>query len=180
MQAEHSAHPGAREADRRRHERIDGEEVVPGVPSTRHQRIVRRLLVELDDCVERTSKGEVFVAPLPVTLSEDTVVLPDVFFVSVQRASLVEPHGVAGAPDLVAEVVSEESRRRDEVDKRALYERHDVRQYWVVDPHLGTIKDYRMTPSGYVLEAEVSADVGHILVTPLLPGLEIDLAHLFS
>jgi Uma2 family endonuclease len=52
---------------------------------------------------------------------------------------------IQGAPDLVVEILSERSRKTGEIIKRKLYERYGMKEYWIVDPELDTVKMYCMT-----------------------------------
>jgi len=58
---------------------------------------------------------------------------PDVLFVATENLHRLRAMYLEGPADLVIEVVSEESQRRDRVTKRAEYERGGVREYWVID-----------------------------------------------
>lgn len=53
-------------------------------------------------------------------------------FLSNARLDRLTKRNVQGAPDLVVEVLSESTRRTDEILKRKLYERFDVLEYWIV------------------------------------------------
>jgi len=166
--------------DGRRHELIDGELIVTPAPVTRHQRIARRLLVAIDLHLQATRTGEVFIAPLDVILSAYDVVQPDLLFVSNERRAIVQDW-VRGAPDLVVEILSPASRRADEVTKRHLYGRFDVREYWIVDPEVDAIKVYRRAADGtFPRVAELAAADGDALQTPLLPGFSIAHRELFA
>ena len=114
--------------DGKRHEIIDGEHYVTPAPSTRHQRISRRLVTAMDVYFRDHPLGEVLNAPLDVILSDFDVVQPDVVFVSNERTDIAED-GIRGAPDLAIEILSPSSRRTDEVAKRKLFERVGVREY---------------------------------------------------
>ena len=165
--------------DGKRHEIIDGEEYMSPSPTTPHQRIVQRLHLSLAPFVNERSAGEVFIAPCDVLLSEHDIVQPDVFFVADGRRDIVKERGIEGAPDLIAEVVSEGNRRHDEVRKRKLYARHGVPEYWVVDPALDTVKVYRGPEGGYDRVVERSAEQDDALTTPLLPDWALSLPELF-
>jgi Uma2 family endonuclease len=165
--------------DGKRHEIIDGEEHRSPSPTTSHQRAVLNLLYALQQYTEENSIGEVFVAPHDVILSENDIVQPDVFFVADEHSDIVKERGIEGAPDLIAEVVSEGNRRHDEVRKRKLYARHGVPEYWVVDPALGTVKVYQGPEGGYERVAELRAEDEDTLTTPLLPDWALPLVDLF-
>ena len=70
------------------------------------------------------------------------------------------------------------TRTNDEVTKRKLYERFDVQEHCVVDPELETIKVYRRGDGGLGRAAELAAEAGDILTTPLLPECSSSLAEL--
>ena len=53
-------------------------------------------------------------------------------------------------------------------------------EYWVVDPELDAVKVYRRVDDRFVRVAELSAEAGDSLTTPLLPGFSVTLAHIFA
>jgi Uma2 family endonuclease len=166
--------------DGQRHELIEGEHVVTPSPNTRHQRIAGTLHALIWNYLEVHPIGEVFIAPFDVVMSEFNVVEPDVLYLSNERAAaaLTEAH-VRGVPELVVEVMSKSTRRRDETAKRALYERMGVTEYWVVDPRGDTVRVHRHDGQGFTRPVELSGTAGDILQTPLLPGIEIRLERVF-
>ena len=119
--------------DGKRHEIIDGAHYVSPAPSVNHQRCAWRLVDVLAAVFERPGKGEVLFAPVDVELTENDIVQPDFVVVLSERASIIEPSRIVGAPDLVVEIVSPSSRDHDTVHKLALYERTGVGEYWIVD-----------------------------------------------
>jgi Uma2 family endonuclease len=167
--------------DRLRHELIDGEHYVTPAPSIRHQTIVLTIGSTLRAHARAHNLGRVFVAPLDVLFSKMDVVEPDVLFVSRARAAdVLRKKYLVGAPDLVVEVGSKWTRRRDETLKQKLYERFAVPEYWIVDPDLDVIKLFRLVDERYRRVAELSLEAGDVLTTPLLPGLELPLAEIFE
>jgi Uma2 family endonuclease len=87
---------------------------------------------------------------------------------------------VQGVPELVIEIGSPSTRKRDETIKRRLYEREGVSEYWVVDPDIDVIRVYRREDDRFGRARELSVEAGDVLTTPLFDGLEISLARVFQ
>ncbi len=166
--------------DGKRHELIDGEHFMTPSPSTKHQRILGNLFLAFRTFLKEHKIGEIFVAPCDVVLSDLDVVEPDLLFVSSGRSSIITEKNIQGPPDLVVEILSETTRKTDEIIKRKLYEHHGVSEYWIVDPELETVKVYRMGDEGYARTGEYSKENTDTLTTPLLPGLQIPLSEILE
>ena len=166
--------------DGRRHEILDGEHVMSPAPKTKHQRIVLRLALSLECHADERGLGEVFVAPFDVLLSDHDIVQPDVCFVTDDRLGIVDEDNCKGAPDLVVEVLSDRTRRRDLVEKRRQYERFGVQEYWVADPATDAVQVFRRDAGGaYARVAELSAEADDVLTSPLVPDWHLALSRLF-
>lgn len=172
--------------DGQRHELLDGEHVVTPSPRTKHQAVVVNLTLLLATWARSADAGRVFTAPFDVVLSDSTVVEPDLLFIAREHLDRLTDDNVRGAPDLVVEILSEGSRRRDEIVKRDLYDHFGVSEYWVVDPELETVKVYRREAAEgaeaadhYRRVAELAAEAGDTLSSPRLPGFSAAVAQLF-
>jgi Uma2 family endonuclease len=169
--------------DQLRHELIDGEHFVSPSPTTTHQEISKRLFRTLDAFVERHHLGEVLYAPFDIKLSAWTVLVPDlVFFTAARFTDVVNEKHATAAPDLVVEILSPGTRRRDLGRKRAVYDREGVGEYWIVDPDAQTITALRRPRPGeglsdVVVHALAARDT---LESPLFPGLQIRLRDVFQ
>jgi Uma2 family endonuclease len=130
-------------------ELADGELIMPPPPDTGHQRTVARLYRALDQYVMDRELGEVLFAPLAVRLEEDLIREPDLLFISKDHADRVTARGLEGPPDWAAEVLSPGTRKTDEVDKLAEYERAGVAEYWLLDPEARTIRVYSLREGHY-------------------------------
>ncbi len=166
--------------DGKRHELIDGEHYVTPSPKIRHQQIAGNLHWLIRSYLERHPVGRVFFAPCDIVFSEFDVVVPDLLYISNQRIPhVMTPMNMRGAPELLVEIASHSTRKRDETIKRRLYERSGVSEYWVVDPEIDAIRIYRAGSNGYERAAELSREAGDVLTTSLLPGLVLALADIF-
>lgn len=166
--------------DGNRYEIIDGELFVNPSPVPQHQRIVLRILFEFELYFRRHGGGEVFPAPLDVLFDDSNIVEPDILVIKTDRASIVGPKNVQGAPNLVVEVLSDGTRRHDEIRKRKLYDQGGVDEYWIVDGELELVKIYRRTAAAFERVAEIGSEEGGKLTTPLFPGFEYDVRELFT
>ena len=166
--------------DGKRHELIDGEHYVTPSPNIRHQRISGNLHLMIGTWLEEHPIGQLFSAPLDVVFSNFDVVEPDLLYMSNERAAHVMTllH-VKGVPELLIEIGSPVTRKRDETIKRRLYERFGVTEYWVVDPDLDLIRIYRRNGDHFDRAVELSRERGDVLTTPLLQGLELPLQRIF-
>ena len=109
------------------------------------------------------------------------MVEPDLLFVSSERAAdILTAKHVTGAPDIVVEIGSPSTRKRDETIKRRLYERSGVSEYWVVDPDLDVVRVYRNRDGRFDRPVELRADAGDVLTSPHLDGLEMPVGRIFS
>ena len=120
--------------DGKRYEAIEGELYVTPAPSRHHQRVSENLGNALGQLLDRPGHGWIYRAPIGVAFPEtDEGVQPDIIFVSTERAEILVPEGIRGAPDLVVEIASPSTAEPDRTVKRKLYDRQGVRVYWFVD-----------------------------------------------
>ncbi len=167
-----------------RWELVDGEAVLMSpAPSFRHQVLVSELTAQLVTHL-RGKPCRAVASPLDVLLPESdeddeavtTVVQPDL--VVICDPAKIRRYGIRGAPDLVIEVLSPATATRDEMAKRHLYERHGVREYWIVDPLAQTLKAYRLHQGRYPAKATLYGD-GEV-ESVVLPDFRLDWQQLFS
>src|SRR5438034_407461 len=106
----------------------DGELIISPAPSWLHQQIVDGFHDSLNAWVRERGPGKTGIAPIDMVLSPHRATQPDVIFIANERLGIIQQR-VQGAADLVAELISPESRKRDRIDKRDLYEQHGVSEY---------------------------------------------------
>lgn len=166
------------EDDDLRHELIEGEHEVTPAPGRRHQQVLQRLNRVLDGFVNARGLGEVYFAPFEVKLSNWNALQPDLLFVSRARAEAFTDRGIDGPPDLVVEVLSPSTRKRDQTRKLAVYEKHAVPEYWIVDHERRRVLVYRLRGERYDPPEDLVAPA--VVRSPLFPGLEVPLTDLFG
>ena len=113
--------------DGKRHELIDGEHYVTPSPHMKHQAVLGNLYFLIRGHLETQPSGRVFMAPFDVVFTDFDVVEPDLLYMSHERAAdILTPEHVRGTPELVVEIGSPSTCKRDETLKRRLYERTGV------------------------------------------------------
>jgi len=167
-------------------------EIISGVaydmtpaPSTNHQRVSRRLLTVFENFL-KDKKCEVFGAPFDVILPEtgeselesQNVVQPDISVICDKNK--IKENGCVGAPDLIVEILSPATASKDIKIKFELYERHGVREYWIVHPSEKYLMVYKLDrqtkkygrPDIYLQKARVKAGA--------IKGLNVKLYDVFE
>jgi Uma2 family endonuclease len=102
---------------------------------------------------------------------------PDLVFVSKERSSIVTERNIQGSPDIVVEILSEGTEKRDRREKFPLYERFGVPEYWIVDSEKEAIRIFQMSDGRY--QAPLEFGKKDVLASSLLPGLSIHLSEFF-
>lgn len=164
--------------DENRYELIEGELFMVPSPGFYHQTVLGNLFKLLIRFIEKTKAGIVVCAPLDVVLSPNDVVQPDILFISKERMNIVTEKNIQGAPDLVVEILLPSTLERDKIVKKYLYEKHGVKEYWIVEPvgklnEILTLKD-----EGYEFFGSFFLD--DTLQSPLLKKLRIPLKEVFK
>ena len=160
------------------YELINGILMRRASPKTDHQRILRRLALAIGAFLEKNSMGEFFFAPFDVFFDDYNQAQPDILFVKNERSFIIHPTDcVTGAPDLVVEIISPGSVRQDRVDKKVLYEKFGVREYWIIDPNNRAVEIYILQNDQFAAHQLLEAE-GKITST-ILVGLDFDVKDLF-
>jgi Uma2 family endonuclease len=167
-----------------RWELLEGEPYnMTPAPSRIHQIIVVDLLRQISSfLVEK--ECQVYVAPFDVRLPEAeeadeeiiTVVQPDISVIC--DPARLDARGCRGAPDLIMEILSPATAAKDQIQKVALYQKHGVKEYWLVHPMDRLITVRTLGADGTYGIPSMHEAKG-VLPVQTLPGLEIDLDLVF-
>jgi Uma2 family endonuclease len=143
-------------------ELVDGFVKLMAVPRWEHQRASMHISARLFNLIESHRGGcEVFTSPFAVRLpingevdgKTETVLLPDI--VVLCDLSKLSGGGCIGAPDMVIEIQSPRTMRYDLTVKYDLYERHGVREYWVVQPIEHWVEVFLLGADGKFVEGVI-------------------------
>jgi len=168
-----------------RWEIVDGEafDMTPG-PGRLHQEVSMGLERQIAAFLEG-KPCRMFHAPFDVVFLEKgkkadasrNVFQPDIF-VTCNPERLTE-QAMLGAPDFIIEILSPATASIDHVRKRRVYEKHGVREFWLVHPTDRTVLVYRLGANELFEFGGVHACDGLELEVSIFPGLVIDFGRAF-
>jgi Uma2 family endonuclease len=167
------------ETDDAYYELINGYLMKKSAPRPQHQNISMYLSIEIGTFVKNRGLGKLFASPIDVFLDDLNAVQPDLVFIPTENQAMITDDGIIGIPDLMIEIISPSSVLRDRVDKKNLYERLNVKEYWIIDPQYQDIEIYSVQNGRYELYSGVTMFEGELKST-IFEGLTIDLAELFE
>ena len=166
-------------------------EIIEGVaydmspaPSTEHQGISFKLSGILYDFL-KDKKCKAFAAPFDVRLAEtkdeadekiETVVQPDIVVVCDQNK--LDKRGCLGTPDITVEILSPSTSYKDQTEKLLLYEKHCVKEYWIINPDAKYIMIYHLEGIKYGKPEYLTEN--DTLKSMALDGLRIDLSEVWA
>ncbi len=155
-------------------------------PNRYHQHYSAKLFQQIINQLE-SHPCEVYAAPFDVFLpdfaeeNEDdvtTVVQPDISVIC--DKSKLTLKGCTGAPDWVIEILSPFTLRKDSAVKFDLYERHKVKEYWIVDPGSKTVQVFILDDTGKYPENPKIYTGTELLRCTAVEGLTVDLSRVFA
>lgn len=162
-------------------EYIDGYIYMSPSPSTKHQRISRKLVAKFDDYLEDSS-CELFHAPYDIELKNDEaegskIVIPDISIIC-DQSGFTDARYV-GVPNLIVEILSKSNQSHDLITKLNIYMNYGVKEYWIVNPMLDTITVYTLNDEKMYEQHDIKTNTGEI-TSKFLEGFRVDIAYIFN
>jgi len=156
-------------------ELIDGQIFMMADPTSRHQEVQMALTGQLWTFL-RNKPCQLYTAPFGVRLSpfKDTAYEPDILVLC--DPSKRRTRGCVGAPDMIIEILSPSTAKRDKLIKYNDYMQAGVKEYWIVDPEHYYMDAYRLIDGQYIQHTYYGNDIAPVQV---LQGCEIDLSLVF-
>ncbi len=170
----------ARVPDHGRPWNLVGGEVVVNEPTRVHARVQSNILVALELWTRQAAGRGCAGLPIDIGLDDRNVFAPDVHWYREERVpanDAVPPYAMA---DLAVEVRSPSTWRYDIGAKKSAYERHGLRELWLVDTVAETVLIYRRSKSDSArFDLSLELEAGAKLTSPLLRGFGVPVAEIF-
>ncbi len=164
--------------DGNRYEIINGELIMTPAPIPRHQIVSMELVFQLKPFVDKHQLGLIFHPPCDVLLTEKDLVQPDIFFIAKENQKIISEKNIQGSPDLIVEILSPITAYYDLIEKKELYGKFGVKEYWIVDPKKQWVEIYILEDNKYKLHQR--GDKSGKIQSFLLKRFEIELKNIFQ
>ena len=178
------------------YEIIGGEKILAPAANPTHGSIIGRLYARIFNYLEETKGGYVFVDDVDVYFPDGSLFKPDLCVVLKENLFIIDwLKGIYGAPDMVVEVLSYSTRKKDITVKKDIYEANGVREYWIVDPWSKSVDVYLLRDGKYFLDDVYAlldeaafalltdaekAEVKHEVPVSIVDGLTVPLNFIFK
>ena len=178
------------------YEIIGGEKIMAPAANLDHSGIIARLFFTFSNYFVIHRNGYVYSDNVNVYLSEENTFIPDLSIVLKNREQILAGQKkILGAPDMVVEVLSYSTRKKDTTTKKDIYEASGVREYWIIDPKAKSVTVYLLKDGKYflddiytlldendleLLDEEEKATVKYKVPVSILEGLEVPIEFIFS
>ena len=178
------------------YEIIGGKKIMSPAANLDHSGIIMRLGMIIGTYLSNNKSGYVYPDDVDVHFSDGSLYKPDLVVVLKSNEKILAGQkNIYGAPDMVVEVLSHSTRKKDLTVKKDTYEAQGVREYWIVDPRAKSVTVYLLQDGKYfldevytlldendlkLLDEEEKSDVKYKVPVSILEGLEIPIEFIFS
>lgn len=128
---------------------INNKLIMSPAPNIRHQEILNEINIEISFFLRKNNIGKVLIAPTDVRFSKENILQPDILFIKNENLFKIKEKRIAGAPDLVIEILSPSTSQLDYEEKKSIYERFGVSEYFIVDPGSKSVDSYFLKEKVY-------------------------------
>ncbi len=154
-------------------------------PRRIHQKVESNLHIEIGSFF-KNSKCDVYESPFDVRLIKnkgqsdheiETVVQPDICVIC--DLDKLDDKGCVGAPDLIIEILSPSTIKKDYTEKFNLYEENGVKEYWIANPEGRSLQIFYLNNGKYE-ELETYEEKEDTITSKLFPDLKIKMVDVFE
>ena len=137
------------------YEIIGGEKFMAPSAGAYHNRTLFKLGIIIGQYTIQKNCGYVFTDGLDVHLPDGNLFKPDLIVVKKENAAIINwQKGIYGVPDMVVEVLSKSTRKKDLTVKKDIYESNGVKEYWIIDPYAKVVDVYVLRDGKFEFDDE--------------------------
>jgi Uma2 family endonuclease len=111
--------------------------------------ILNEINFEILSFLKRNKIGQVRIAPYDVHFSKENILQPDILSIKNENLNKIESKGLLGSPDMIIEVLSPSTSQLDFEEKKLVYERFGVQEYFIIDPASKMVYAFFLNKNSY-------------------------------
>ena len=135
------------------YEIIGGKKIMAPSANTYHSNTILEIAFEFKTYFRKNKNGYVFTDNVDVHFDNDSVYKPDLVVVTAENKNIIDwKKSINGVPDMVVEILSRSTMKKDLTVKKDTYEKFGVKEYWIVDPFIKTIDAYILRDGKFELD----------------------------
>jgi Uma2 family endonuclease len=143
---------------------INNKLIMSPSPIDIHQVVLNEINIEISLFLRKKRIGKIRIAPYDVHFSKQNILQPDILFVKNQNLHKIQDKGLFGAPDLVIEILSPSTSHIDLDEKKLVYEKFGVQEYFIVEPKSKSVFTFFLKNSEYEEQETTEATIKSVLL----------------
>ena len=121
---------------------INNKLIMSPAPNILHQEVLNEINIEVSNFLRKSKIGKILIAPTDVHFSNQNILQPDILFIKNENLHKIKTSGLFGAPDLIIEILSPSTSKLDYKEKKSVYEKFGVQEYFIVDPESKSVDSF--------------------------------------
>ncbi|MDQ6903582.1 MAG: Uma2 family endonuclease [Bacteroidota bacterium] len=143
---------------------INNKLVMSPSPVDIHQVILNEINIEIALYLRKNKMGEIRIAPYDVHFSKENILQPDIVFIKSENVRKIKSRGLFGVPDLVIEILSPSTSHLDFEEKKLIYEKYGVSEYFLVEPNSKLVTSFLLKNEEYKEQKKAKAVIKSVLL----------------
>ena len=144
---------------------INNKLIMSPPPKDVHQVILNKINIAFSKYLEKSNAGELRIAPYDVHFSKQNILQPDILFIKNENLNKIPDKGLFGAPDLIIEILSPSTSQLEWEEKRLIYERYGVQEYFLVEPNSKSVTSFFLKNGEFEEQESTEAKIKSVILT---------------
>ncbi|SRR6185312_10236306 len=148
---------------------INNKLIMSPAPIIIHQQILNEINIEISNFLRKNPIGKLFISPIDVHFSDENILQPDLLFIENKNLNIVHKKRLYGTPNLIIEILSPSTSQLDFEEKKSVYERFGVQEYFIVDPNTKSVDSFFLINNKFEQQKDLTGKIdSKILGTKIL------------
>lgn len=128
---------------------INNKLIMSPAPLDIHQVVLNDINFEIFSFLRKSKIGQIRIAPYDVHFSKENILQPDILYIKNENLHKIESKGLFGSPDMIIEILSPSTSQLDFEEKKLVYERFRVQEYFIIDPASKMVYSFFLNKNEY-------------------------------